>query len=196
MREAFKDIIGYEGSYQVSNLGKIKSLKYGKERILIPLNDNYGYLMINLSKNGIQRTRRIHRLVAEAFIPNPNNLPEVNHKNGNKTQNVVNLDDLYGETTNLEWATHQKNCKHRDGNGLRKAPSGKNHYLYGKQVCPEKHKRKVKQYDLQGNFIKTWERINDAQRELHIRQGNIISCCKGKRKTAGGYVWKYERDFF
>lgn len=99
--EIWKDVVGYEGKYQVSNLGRVKSLNYnrtGKEQILKTQTNRYGYLYVCLGSN--HNKVRIHRLVAEAFIPNPYNLPEVNHKDLNRANNVVD---------NLEWATREYN---------------------------------------------------------------------------------------
>ena len=91
MQEVWKDIEGYEGYYQVSNLGRVKQIKFN--RLLKLCCDNYGYLIVVLSKNGIHRTRTVHRLVAETFIPNESNYPQVNHKDENKTNNnVTNLE--------------------------------------------------------------------------------------------------------
>ena len=108
--EKFKDIKGYEGKYQVSNLGNVKSL-IGKGRVLKPLKHN-GYLVAQLSKNGSHKRHKTHRLVALTFIPNPLNKSEVNHINGNKTDNRLE---------NLEWVTHRENTIHAFDMGLNKA---------------------------------------------------------------------------
>lgn len=100
MNEIFKDIAGYEGLYQVSNLGNVKSFHKGKERILKPGIEQWGYYHVILCKDGIQQKYRLHRLVAEVFLQNPNNLPEVNHKDENKKNNRVD---------NLEWCTSSYN---------------------------------------------------------------------------------------
>lgn len=97
--EIFKEIEGYE-NYQISNLGNVKSLKFGKERILKPAKDKGGYLTVDLFKQGKHKTYKIHRLVAQAFIENPNNLPEVNHKDENPANNTIE---------NLEWCTREYN---------------------------------------------------------------------------------------
>ena len=87
--EVWKDVFGYEGLYQVSNLGRVKSLKYGKERILKPLKDGGGYIFVHLCKNGERKMYKIHRLVAFTFLTNPQNLSDVNHKDEDKTNNSV-----------------------------------------------------------------------------------------------------------
>lgn len=107
--EIFKDIKGYEGLYQISNLGNVKSLKFNKQRILKSLKNGRGYLNIRLYKNDINKTYSIHRLVALNFIPNPKNKPDVNHINAIKTDNRID---------NLEWTTTQENVNHAFKLGL------------------------------------------------------------------------------
>lgn len=176
MKEIWKDIKGYEGLYQVSNLGRVKSLERYKEnhnklqkvekKIKIPSLDNIGYLKTILYRENKQKNLRIHRAVAQAFIPNPNNYSQVNHKDGNKLNNNVN---------NLEWITSTGNIKHAWDNGLRK-------HL----------KRPIYQLDLKGNYIKTWNNICEASRELNICRSSISACCNNYRsKTAGGYKWRF-----
>lgn len=144
MKEIWKDIQGYEKLYQVSNFGKIKSLpkktkmknQYTeKEMILKPTKNRYGYYYVDLC-NGKNNKKKylIHQLVAKAFIPNPESKPQVNHKNGIKTDNTLN---------NLEWCTAKENNIHAIKNGLRKIKA-------------------VLQYDKQGNFIKEWECVADT----------------------------------
>lgn len=171
--EVWKNKINYEGLYQVSNLGRVKSNPRNgtiKEvRILKPQKQQNGYLFVRLYKNGKAKKYLIHRLVAEAFIENPNNLPEVNHKNEDKTCN---------EDWNLEWCDNPYNINYGNRN---------------KRVR-EKLSKKVNQYDLEDNFIKTWDCIRDAEGELKIHNSSISACCKGKRKTAGSYIWKYKEE--
>ena len=173
-QEIWKDIKGYEELYQVSNMGRIKSLKkyHGKtenwierEFTLKPQISNRGYYRVHLSNKGV-KVFSVHRLVAQAFIKNPNDYKEVNHIDGNKTNNHFN---------NLEWCTRSQNEKHAYSNGLAKSTK----------------RKKIKQYDLNGNFIKEWDYIILIEKELGISQGNIINVCKGKRKTAGNFIWKY-----
>lgn len=172
-KEIWKDIKGYEEIYQVSNLGNIKrmktnkilkSLKHGKKE-----NE---YLMVVLSNNGKEKMFYIHRLVAQTFIPNPNNLPQVNHKDGDKTNNFME---------NLEWCTISENQIHAIKNKLKIPAKG--------LQCG--NTRKVGQYSKDGNLIKKWEYIKLASMELNILSPNIINCCKNKIPSAGGYIWKY-----
>lgn len=101
--EEWRDIKGFERLYQVSNLGNVKSLKFGKERIVKPRKCGRGYLQVGLWKDGKVKCYKVHRLVANAFLPNPNNLTEVNHKDEDKTNNKV---------SNLEWMTHRDNKRY------------------------------------------------------------------------------------
>lgn len=160
--ETFKDILGYEELYQVSNLGRIKSLKFGKEKLLSPAFDKDGYLYVCLCKNGEKKRYFIHRLVAQAFLPNPNNYPEVNHIDENKLNNNVD---------NLEWCDRKYNIN------------------YGTRT--EKCSKQVGQYDLSGNLIKVWKSGWEIERQLGYSSSNISACCLGKYKTSHGYIWKY-----
>ena len=160
MEEIWKDIKDYEGLYQVSNLGNVKRNNH------ILYKTKRTYYGVILSKNNIKKYKNIHRLVAETFIPNPDNKPQVNHIDGNKLNNNKN---------NLEWVTISENGKHAYRIGLEKPT----------KISP------VRQYDLNGNFIKEYKSIKQAKKE-NKRCSKISDCCTGKRKTAGGYVWKYK----
>lgn len=169
--EIWKDIKGYEGLYQVSNLGNVKSLNYNhtnKAKNLTP-KKNKKYLYVCLYKNNKQYYPTIHRLVAENFIVNPKKLVQVNHIDGNKQNNKVD---------NLEWCTNLENIQHADKNGL----SNRRGKI-----------RKVIQLDNDGNRLNEFEAIADALRALgkNVRTTEITKCCKGKRKTAFNYKWKY-----
>ena len=131
-----------------------------------------GYLIVGLSKNGKLHTKRIHRLVAETFIDNSNNYKVINHIDCNKTNNNVN---------NLEWCTQGHNVRESFRNGLQKAPKGKE----------STSSKKVKQYNLEGKFIKMWDCTMDIYRELGIAYQHISACCLGKYKTSHGYLWRY-----
>ena len=170
MNEIWKDISGYEGLYQVSNLGRVKSLprkgtRTRKERILKELTSRK-YLSINLYKDGQLKTFTIHRLVAEAFIENTNNLPEVNHKDENKLNNIAD---------NLEWCTRSYNINYKNRN----------------KKAAEKLSLMVMQFDKQFRLIRIYDSLTEAYKETKIPYSNICKCCKRERKTAGGYFWRY-----
>lgn len=166
--EEWRDIKGYEGLYQVSNYGRIKSLNYHRrnvEKILTPIKHSNGYYYINLFKNKKGKIYRMHRLVAIAFIPNPNNYQLINHKDENKANNNVE---------NLEWCTSKYNSN------------------YGacieKRV--EKQSKKVIQLTLDDVFVKEWNSTMECGRNGYI-QSKVVQCCNGKRKTHCGFKWKY-----
>ena len=170
-KEYWKPVVGYEGLYEVSNWGRVKSLKFGKERILKQNQCMNGYYYVGLSKNGILKRYSVHRLVAEAFIPNLDNLPQVNHKDENKLNNVV---------SNLEWCTYKyNNCY---GTRLER--------VRDKQINGKKSKP-VLQYDLEGNFIKEWKSTRECDRN-GFRQSNVAACCRGELKTYKGSIWKFK----
>ena len=171
-KEIWKDIVGYEGLYQVSNLGRVKSLKYGKEKILKPANIGRGYLKVNIWKNGEQNQYLVHRLVGQSFIPNPNNLPEINHRDEDKTNNRVE---------NLEW------CDRKYNNNF-----GTHNQRVAEKMTNGKLSKTVLQFTLEGNFVKEWKSTRDVQRNLGFDQGHISQCCTGKRKSAYKFVWKYK----
>lgn len=171
MKEIWKDIKGYEGFYQVSNLGRIKSIPRNgtiKNSKILKQNVVRGYGQIALQKRGKIKYEKVHRLVAKMFIFNQNNLPEVNHIDGNKLNNNV---------SNLEWVTTRDN------------------QLHSVYVLGNNNFRIIEQYDKEGNFIKEWKQIVTASKELKINATSIVKCCRKKRKSAGGYVWKYKNNY-
>ena len=170
MDEIWRDIEGYEGLYQISNKGRVKRLYKASERILKPGWMTGGYLFVVLCKNGNQSNQRIHRLVAKAFLPNPENKPQVNHRDENKKNNRVE---------NLEWATAKENLNF----GTRNERAG---YSLSRPIL---------QYSKSGEFIIEWPGAHEVERVLGINNANIIACCKGKLKSSGGFIWKYkEKD--
>lgn len=189
------DIKDFEG-YQVSNYGRVKSLeryvynsRYGKqhikEKILKVFKDKGGYLKCALCKSGKCKMYFIHRLVAEAFISNPDNLPCVNHKDENKENNYVD---------NLEWCTIEYNNKYGTGNRRR----GKSNI--GTHINHQSLSKSVAQYSLDGNLIKIWPSAKEIQRELGYKHQNINLCCKGGFYRKGkwinfnkykDFIWKY-----
>ena len=180
--EVWKDIKGYEGLYQVSNMGRVKSLgrtvsiKNGfkravRERILRPCTDGSGYLVVNFyNGSGKRKAFLVHRLVCEAFHENSQNKPEVNH---------INEDKLDNRACNLEWVTRKENINH----GTRNARVGK--------AVSKALSKSVGQYTLDGKLIKVWQSTMEIQRQLGFNRGNISAVARGERKTANGYVWKY-----
>lgn len=162
-KEIWKDVKDYEGLYQVSNYGNVKRIK---DNYIFKQNKNSrGYRIITFTKNKKEKSVSVHRIVAETFISNPNNLSQINHIDGDKMNNKVD---------NLEWCTQSENMKHA--------------YKTGLEI---KKGKKVKQYDLEGNYIKTWNKMNEAEKEMNITHGKISQVCRGKQKTAYGYIWRY-----
>lgn len=183
--EIWKDIEGYEGLYQISNIGRIKSQQrnvphkgMGKfsvpERIRKPGDNGHGYLILPLCKNGAVKSRYVHRLVATAFIPNLERKSTVNHKNGIKADNRVE---------NLEWATQSENSQHGFDNGLIVQNKGKDH----------QGSRSVRQYSLSGVFLKEFASITEAATELGITMPSIGRACVGYFKQAGNYQWRFSK---
>lgn len=176
--EIWKDIEGFNGKYQVSNLGNVRSFsKWKNGGLLKPGTNGGGYFFVQLVKSGRNdiSIRVIHRLVATAFIENPNNLPEVNHIDGNKKNNNVE---------NLEWVSRERNIQHAFDIGLIPKKIGK--------LNP--NAKTVLQKDKNGNIVKIWNSVADIHREKGYATNGIICCCNKKPKyhTAYGYIWEYK----
>ena len=169
MTEIWKTIKDYP-NYQISNLGRVKSLgnnKTRKEKILKSYKNNKGYLKVDLYKEGVIKKYYIHRLVASAFLDNPNNLPQVNHKDEDKTNNCVD---------NLEFCTSQYNINY--GTRTKKQIKSKS--------------KTILQFTKQDEFVKKWDNLIQIKKELGFDCSSIIKCCKGKLKTCGSFIWRYE----
>lgn len=166
IKEEWKDIKNYEGLYQISNLGRVKKINKSNIIICKPSIDTSGYKQIVLTKNKKRKSYKIHRLIAQAFIPNPNNLPQINHKDENKLNNDV---------SNLEWCTLQYNCNY-----------GSRNYR-----CTRHRQHKVQQYNKQNNLVREYLSLKEAEKITKIKYQQISSCCRNKQKSAGGYIWKY-----
>lgn len=184
--EIWKDVKGYEGLYQVSNHGRVKSLNYNhtkKEKVLVPLKHQNGYLFVNI--NGKQQS--IHRLIAKTFIPNQKNKNQVNHIDGNKENNRID---------NLEWCTAKENTRHAYKNGLinLNTEKKKKSELININKATEKNKKRIIQCDLCGNVINTFDSIVDASRSTKSNATHISLCAKGKQNTCNGYIWRYVNE--
>ena len=183
MEEIWKYIKNYEGFYQISNFGRVRSVdrfvngnhincdyQFMKGKMLKLRKNRYGYWIVILRKNSSSKGFLVHRLVAEAFITNPNNLPYVNHKDENPANSIV---------TNLEWCTASYNLEYSN-------------------VAEKINKfkiRRVIQFDKNMNEIKRWNSLKEAAASIGRAQQNISRCCRNKCKTCGGYKWRYENDY-
>lgn len=165
MQVEWKDIKGYEGLYQVSNTGLVLSLHYyggNRQRVLSPGKDKDGYLQVCLCKNGECKQFKIHRLVGQTFLVNPNNLPQINHIDENKQNNRVD---------NLEWCTNEYNNNYGSKNDW--------------------NKKKIAQYSLDNEFICEYSSIKEASKKLNKNHSHISQCCLGQRNQAYGFIWRY-----
>lgn len=179
MKEAWKDIVGYEGLYQISNKGRLKHLKSSHvidEHICKCYINNNGYYIAHLYKNNERKMFLLHRLVATAFIENTNNYEFVNHINSKRT-------DCRAE--NLEWCDRSYNTKWSYKTNDRR---GKMNWKSGANNAKAKA---IFMKSKDGKIIKKFDCIMDAQRELGIPSNNIVACLKGRYKTSGGYLWDY-----
>lgn len=183
--EVWKDVVGFE-NYKISNQGRIKNTVFNnrhcsfqRERILKPSKNGRGYFFVYVSNNGKTKMKTIHRLVAETFLPNFENLPCVNHIDGNKENNTLE---------NLEWCTFSHNIMHSYKLGLQK-PSEKQ-----KKAIAEwdriHHKKPIYQLTMSGEVIKYWGSLKEASEALNISMGAISQCVNNRSKSAGGYKWK------
>lgn len=191
--EEWRDIKGYEGLYQVSNEGRVKSLnreityKDGRnkilpERILRNFLSDLGYYHVMLSKNGAPKMYKVHRLVAKAFIPNPDNLPMINHKDENPRNNKVN---------NLEWCTQAYNVRY--GTMIERGKQ--------KQLNRSDLSKAVEQYTLDGEFVARYDSISEVERKNpQFKTRSVSRCCRGGQMLNGkwqtitnykGFIWRY-----
>lgn len=171
-------------NYQVSNLGRMMNLNYrgtGRAELMEPYKKGSKYLQVGLSKNGKTDVIRVHRIVAETFLPNPENKPEVNHKiegdEGKKINMVFfNEDGLIDEErTTIEWCTHEYNINYGTHN----------------ERSSKTRSKKVLQFTLDGEFIREWSSTSECGRN-GFAQSSVSACCRGKLKSAYGYIWRYK----
>lgn len=180
MEEIWKDIAGYEGLYQVSNLGNVKSLNWGRHgfpRTLTPKVSNSGRLAVQLSKFGEVKYYLIHRLVASAFIPNPCDYNEINHIDENPVNNRVD---------NLEWCDHLYNVRCYLANHPSYHKERKSSSNYGKRLALQ-----IEQLDQDGQVVRRWKNSREIVKETGMSDWSISECCRGKRKSAYGFKWRY-----
>ena len=192
--EIWKDIKGFEGLYQVSNWGRVKSLErvvqFGKQKRIVKskirklnhirIHSNYTQTFVTLYNKQKRKDFIVGRLVAETFIPNPENKPCVDHKNADPTDNRVE---------NLRWVTHKENSNNPITlSNMSIAHKGKT----GLKGDKNKYSKKVLQFDLEGNFIKEWDCLHQIEETIGLSHIQVSRCCRGIYKTSGGYVWKYK----
>lgn len=185
--EIWKDIEGYEGLYQVSNYGNVKSLNYrnkGYARNLVPKTNCKGYNWVILYKSKISKPILIHRLVANAFIDNPNGYPIINHKDENKTNNSVE---------NLEWCTLSYNVKYSMDRHPERffVSSGQRKKRDYYKLKTKYASIRINQLTLDGKYIKQWFNLAELKHKQNYNSTSIKECCEGKRKTAYGYKWEF-----
>lgn len=171
MKEIWKNIPGYEGLYWASNLGSIRSVN----RVLKPSKHRDGYLKVVLCLKGVHKTYQVHRLIASAFIPNPDNLPQINHIDEDKANNHVDNLEWCSMDYNIHYGTEQIRCRNR---GL---PS---------------NTKPVSQYSLDGELIARYPSIMEAERRTGINSSNINSCARHIHHQMGGYVWRFDGEPF
>lgn len=182
MTEIWKEIDGFDGRYQISNYGRVKTMwdsnqyqpRINRERFLVPSIHRQGYLRVGLTKDGKTHLYYIHRLVANAFLPNPYGLPQVNHKDEDKANNIVIPG--HPELSNLEWCDSKYNSNY----GTKKD-------RHREQVC-----KPIIQTDLDGHFIRRFRSATDAEKECGYDSAYISMVCTGRRKTAYGFVFRFE----
>lgn len=184
MLEIWKDIEGFNGKYQVSNLGNVRSFSRWKNGDLLKGGacgnpGPYRFVVLVKTSRKDAKCYYIHRLVAQHFIENPNNLPEVNHKDGNTFNNCAE---------NLEWCSRAENARHASKTGiLAKAHANETGALNARSKA-------VIQYEKDGTFVKQWDSVNQIQRETKYLASSIFNCCNHRKnyKTAYGYKWEYK----
>lgn len=220
MEEVWKDVVGYEGLYQVSNLGRVKSIEryvhknsggriknaydaHIREKILTNTKNSKDYLTVTLSKDKTPDIFLVHRLMATAFMQNPNNLSDVNHKDENPSNNFiyVNKDGSVDyEKSNLEWCTHKYNCNYGTSK-FRIIKTRRKNNDVSEMVKKQKETKKrlksrcrplpVAQYKMDGELVTTYESALQASKITRIHVSAILRCCHGTYKQMRGFIWKF-----
>lgn len=177
-KEVFVPVKDYEGLYEVSNFGRLKTLKRQgtDERFISGYVDRTGYLRVSLTKNSVSKSFAVHRLVCAAFINNPFNKRTVNHKDGNKLNNHID---------NLEWMTHSENHKHSYDF------LGRQTHMKGKSGALHHNAKKVKKTCLRTGKEEVFNTLKEASLSGDFCMGHISACCNNKRKTHKGYTWEF-----
>lgn len=181
--ELWKPVKGYEGLYEVSNYGNVKSIR--KNAVLSQIvNKNNGYCYVGMYKDGKNKKLLVHRLVAETFINNADNKKTVNHLDGNKQNNAV---------SNLEWATYSENHKHAFKNGLKTVTDNQRKAASktGKKTCDQNRPKKAVVMIKGNTIINHFISAHEAARFVKGSPSAIVACCKGKANTCKGYRWEY-----
>lgn len=184
MIEIWKDIVGYEGLYQVSNLGRIRN-----NSIVLKSYTQFGYNSVGLWKDKKCKKFRVHRLVAQAFIPNPHNFPHINHKDENKTNNIVYVNpdkSVDFEKSNLEWCTPKYNNSYGTKT-KRQLETYKKHNTSNAE-------KEVVMLSLDGDIVNVYKSLSDASRQTGLSLGSLSEVCNKMphRLTLGGYKWKFK----
>lgn len=194
MEEIWKDVVGYEGLYQVSNTGRLVRKERldsngrflsQQEKVIHKIYGTGYYGTAIVDGKGNSKNVLIHRLVAMAFIPNPNNYPQIDHIDGNKSNNRVE---------NLRWCTAKQNINFPMSlaNRSRVLKVAQNKPEAIKHKIAASHKKAIVQYDMNGNFIKEWSSLHEVGRECGFNISNISACANGRKASAYGYIWKHK----
>ena len=182
--EIFRDIEGFENLYQISNYGRVYSLISGK--FLKTCKDKDNYRQITLHKNGKQKTYLVHRLVAQAFIPNPSNLPQINHKDENPSNNHLENLEWCDAKYNVNYGTRIERVMQHPNYKATREKSGK--------VASEKLSKPVLQFTKDGELVAEYPSTREAERQTRIYNQSISKCCNEKLKSAGKYLWRYKEE--
>lgn len=206
-KEIWRDIVGYEGKYQVSNCGRVRSVKrtvwdnrgYYKtvpEKILKVGITSRGYAEVQLWKDGIKKYYLVHRLVGQAFLPNPEKLPQVNHKDENKQNNNVDNLEFCSVSYNNTYNGKAKKAGKKISEKLRgrKLPEEQIKKIAEKNRNHPRKSKPIMAIDMVTGLRLVFPSIREAERQLRVSNNNIAHCLKGRHKTAGGYIWKYIED--